>query len=98
MPRQRNQTNLLLVDDQEIADTELLQSRKVIYRLKPFPVQNQLSKKYYNMIKDKEKLECSICYDVIDCERCFTLLSCSHYYHRDCIDSCLTNRCPLCNI
>lgn len=97
MPRAR-QANLLLVDDNELAESELLQSRKIIYRLKPFSVQNQLSKKYYYLIKEKEKLECSVCYDEICCERCFTLLSCGHYFHRDCLENCITTRCPLCNV
>lgn len=97
MPRGRANTQLIL-EDNEILDNELITNRKITYKLKPFPVQKHLSKKYYDLIKEKEKLECSICYDTIDCKNCFCLLSCSHYYHKECIDDCLSNRCPLCNV
>jgi len=59
------------------------------------PVKDFLKNNHYRMLKQsKEKLNCSICLDDIDCEKCFYLLSCGHYYHIGCAIKC--NFCPTC--
>jgi len=102
MPRNNNRHSNgnapIFLLDEEFADNELVSNKKITYKLKPFPVQKTLSKKYYELIKNIEKLDCPICYDEICCDKCFTLMSCGHYYHRDCVDNCLTSRCSMCNI
>lgn len=97
MPRRQSNAPIYLLEE-ELADNELVIHKKITYKLKPFPVQKTLSKKYYELIKNQEKIECPICYENICCDQCFTLLSCGHYFHRDCVDNCLTSRCSMCNI
>ena len=97
MPRRVNHTLLNEIDEDLEPGNQLIINKKIVYTLKPFPVKPILSKKYFNLIKNKEKLECSICYEVINCECCFTLLSCSHYFHKECYDSCYNTKCPNCN-
>ncbi|XP_050099757.1 uncharacterized protein LOC126579981 isoform X1 [Anopheles aquasalis] len=48
--------------------------------------------------KDAEQLECPICLEQIDGNRCRRLSSCSHQFHDECIDRWLEEKlcCPVC--
>ena len=62
------------------------------------PVSNHLTKEYYSMIKSLGKsLECSICIEPIDCDKCICLLLCGHSFHYSCIMRVEPPiKCPLC--
>lgn len=55
-------------------------------------VKDYLKNKYWEL--DKELENCSICMEEICCKKCFSLLSCGHYFHMSCIYKC--SSCPLC--
>jgi hypothetical protein len=42
-----------------------------------------------------EEDECSICLDKI-CEKDIIILECFHHFHKDCIEECISDTCPLC--
>lgn len=71
----------------------------ITYTFPIHPVKEHLKNKYFEYLKKDPSscLECPICYEVIDCRNCFTLLTCSHFLHRHCWDAIVNNRCPLCN-
>jgi len=98
MPRRRNnpRASIQLIDVQpqdEIIwdDTNVTPEYKEPCR----PVKDCLKNNYYRLLKEKkEDMQCSVCLDPIDCEKCFYLLSCSHYFHIGCAIKC--TYCPLC--
>ena len=99
MPRSANRSAEAVID----ALTEN-GTTKVIYTFPIHPVKDYLKCKYFKyaindpeMNPKKEGLECPVCYEIIDCKNCFTLLTCSHYLHRHCWDKIINNKCPLCN-
>lgn len=54
-----------------------------------------LKNKYFDLSKSNNiTLNCSICLEDIDCKHCFSLLSCGHPFHFQCIAE--QTVCPLC--
>jgi len=89
MPRRRNNTQIVFVDE-PISDFTSDETREPIK-----PVKEYLKKTLWDLYKEKgEKLECSICLDDICCEKCYTVLTCGHHYHLSCVIK--VNKCPLC--
>jgi len=61
------------------------------------PVKDYLKNFVWKLIKEykkDEKIECSICLEEVDCQKCYSLLTCGHSFHMSCIYKC--NSCPLC--
>ena len=72
-----------------------------IFQLPDMPLQNVvkpfLRDQFYEMAKKVgRKMECSICLENIDCNKCLTLMTCGHTLHLSCYMSQQTYTCPLC--
>ena len=90
MPRRRNNNQIVFIEEPltEFSTEEM--TREPIK-----PVKDYLKKTLWDLYKDKgEKLECSICLDEIDCEKCACWLTCGHHYHLCCVIK--TNKCAMC--
>lgn len=86
MPRNRNnRNNNVIVLDENSLDLDYHEPIRL--------VKDYLKNQFWEL-KKNETMECSICLDNIDCQKCFCLLSCGHAYHLCCIIRC--NTCPLC--
>lgn len=90
--RNRNNVGSVIVLDETMAMMDIDQdpTREPIRIVKDF-----LKNNYFDMLKEKkEKIECSICLEEIDCKNCFCLLTCGHSYHLGCVLKC--HKCPIC--
>lgn len=103
MPRRRNNNN-----NEEEGDSvyfemyppdEIITNRKITYTLKPHPVKQNLSKKYYELLTyANQEMKCAICLEDINCKCCFVLFTCGHFYHSACIDQLQKPMCATCGI
>jgi len=88
--RNRNNIGSVIVLDENMAMMDIDPPREPVRITKDF-----LKNNYFDMLKEKkEKIECSICLEEIDCKNCFCLLTCGHSYHLGCILKC--HNCPIC--
>ena len=89
MPRRRNNNQIVYIEE-PISEFGTDMTQEPIR-----PVKDYLKKTLWDLYKDKgEKIECSICLDEIDCEKCACWLTCGHHYHLCCVIK--TNKCAMC--
>jgi len=87
MPRRR-QDNIYDINNNLL---ELVVAEEPSFKL----VKDHLRIKYFEMMKkSREKMECAICLNEIDCVNCFALGVCGHAFHLH--EALRVDKCPIC--